>query len=222
MIKLFCGYDSREALGFHVFVASVLRHASAPVSIVALDSKGLPQGSNSFTLSRFLVPYLMNYEGRAIFADASDMLMLDDVAKLDSHFDDRYALQVVQHPTYATQHRIKYQGTDMQCPNVNYARKNWASLMLINCGHPVFPALWAPGRLAEGRPLPLLQMEGIDDSLIGALPDRWNRLVDEGHPVDNAGIAHWTAGIPGFAFYANAPGADLWHAQCAELTEVTV
>lgn len=212
MINLFCGYEAREAMGFHVFVSSVLARASTLVRIVPLASMGLPQGSNAFTLSRFLVPHLMNYQGRAIFADASDMLMLGDVADLDALFDDRFAVQVVKHPTYQTQHKIKYRGTALETINTDYPRKNWASLMLINCEHPAWKAS-SPLAIATANRLGCLQLRNVPDSDIGELPDCWNRLVDEGQAVDGAKLLHWTAGIPGFAKYRDAPGADLWHAE---------
>jgi len=212
VINLFCGYEAREALGFHVFVSSVLARASLPVRFVPLASQGLPEGSNAFTVSRFLVPYLMGFSGRAIFADASDMLMLGDIAELDALFDDRFAVQVVKHPTYRTRHPRKYVGTPLETINTDYPRKNWASLMLINCAHPA----WGddtPEQLRALGALPCLQLSGLNDHEIGALPDCWNRLADEDHPVEGAKLLHWTAGIPGFEAYRDAPGADLWHAE---------
>jgi len=212
VINLFCGYEAREALGFHVFVSSVLARASKLVNIVPLAAEGMPQGSNAFTVSRFLVPYLMGFKGHAIFADASDMLMLGDVAELDALFDDRFAVQVVKHPTYRTRHPRKYVGTALETINTDYPRKNWASLMLINCAHPA----WSedtPDQLRALGVLPCLQLSGLNDHEIGALPDCWNRLADEGHAVEGANLLHWTAGIPGFAEYRDAPGADLWHAE---------
>ncbi len=209
MIRLFCGFDQRESIGFHVFVASVLEHASQPVAIHALDSKGLPQGSNAFTFSRFLVPWLCDFQGHAIFADASDMLMQGDIAELNALYDDRYAVQVVQHANYKTRHPFKYVGTTMQCPNRDYSRKNWASMMLINCEHPYWRSL-DHKTLNSVSGLSLLQFGGLKDGEIGSLPDEWNRIVDEGHPVDGAKVLHWTAGIPEFPHYAAAPGANLW------------
>lgn len=217
MIHLFCGYDKREAIGFHVFVASVLKHATQSVAIHPLCAEGLPEGSNCFTLSRFLVPYLMNYRGRAIFCDASDMLMMDDVAKLDALFDPRFAVQVVKHETYKTRHPLKYLGTSMECPNVNYERKNWASVMLVNCEYHVLRPLWGPSRLAELPAQSFLKFEGLLPDEVGRLPPRWNRLVDEGQPEEGAGLLHWTAGLPAFKAYENAPGAEHWHRQRLEM-----
>lgn len=208
MINLFCGYDKREADGFAVFTHSVIKHASQPVSIVPLASLGMQQGSNAFTLSRFMVPYLMGYTGHAIFCDASDMLMLADVAELDALFDDHFAVQVVKHPDYRTRHKTKYRGTDMECPNMDYARKNWASVMIMNCAHPVWQEF--EDRIPSMPALDLLQFEFLLDEEIGDLPGEWNRLVDEGHYVAGAKLLHWTAGIPSFPEYADAPGSDLW------------
>jgi hypothetical protein len=215
MLKLFCGYDPREAIGFHVFTHSVIRRASAPIEITPLASMGLGEGSNAFTLSRFLVPKLCDFKGHAIFTDACDMLCMGDIAELDALFDPRYAVQVVKHPAYKTQHRTKYRGTGMECPNMNYDRKNWASVMLVNCEHPAWRI-----DIAELLPVDLLTLKFIADADIGELPAEWNRLVDEGHPNDDAKILHWTAGVPAFDYYTSAPGADLWHFARIEMNQV--
>ena len=206
MIYLFCGFDPREGIGFHVFVRSVITRATKPVAIIPLSSMGLPQGSNTFTMSRFMVPDLMGYQGHALFVDASDMLCLGDIAELDAQFDPRYAVQVGKHPAYKTRHRMKYKGTSMECPNLNYERKNWASVMLFNCEHPAWRM--------NGEPLSIidaLQFKFLSDEDIGELPDAWNRIVDEGQPIEGSKILHYTAGIPAFAAYRDTPGAKYWH-----------
>lgn len=208
MIKLFAGHDHREAIGFHVFVQSVIARASEPVEIVPLAAMGLKEGSNAFTLSRFLIPYLCGFEGHAIFMDASDMLVLGDVADLHRMTNANHAVQVVKHPDYKTKHRTKYRGTDMECPNTDYSRKNWASVMLINCEHPDWSRFTAD-HVASVPTLDLLQLKHCQS--IGELPDHWNRLVDEGHQVEGAKLIHWTCGGPFFEQYRDAPGADLWN-----------
>lgn len=209
MIRLFCGYDVREAIGFHVFVHSVIEHASQPVQIVPLAARGMPEGSNAFTFSRFLVPYLCDFKGHAIFMDASDMLMLADVAELDALFDSQYAVQCVQHPAYKTRHPIKYRGTSMQCPNVNYPRKNWASVMLMNCEHQAWRGL-VPEMLHVAADQRMLRLDDVSPGDIGLLHPRWNVLVDEGQPIDGAAVLHYTAGIPAFPAYRDGPGAEQW------------
>lgn len=219
MIHLFCGYDERESIGFAVFAHSVITRASKPVCLIPLSSRGLPEGSNSFTLSRFLVPHLMGFQGRAIFCDASDMLMQADIAELDALFDDSYAVQVVKHADYKTRHKTKYRGTSMECPNRDYARKNWASVMLINCEHPAWLCM-NPDNLPTADMVNCLQLRHCYDHDIGELPEEWNRLADEGQSLDGAKLVHWTAGIPAFDAYHDAPGAELWHRERLRMKRV--
>lgn len=209
VIRLACGYDHREAAGFSVFASSVIRRATKPVSITPLASMGLPMGSNTFTLSRFLVPALMGFTGRAIFCDASDMLCLGDISELDSLFDGDKAVQVVKHADYDSQHARKYVGTAMECAQSNYSRKNWASVMLMNCAHPAWRGI-SHQQLA-GRPkLHFLQFQNLLDSEIGELPTEWNVLVDEGQDTGGAKVLHWTAGLPSFKHYKNARRSQDW------------
>ncbi len=209
MIDLHCGFDPRELEGWETFISSVRRRTAAPVNFVRMGAMDMPVGTNEFTYSRFLTPWMNDYKGHAIFCDAADMIMLADVAELDALFDPRFAVQCVQHKDYTTKHRMKYVGTDMHCPNRDYARKNWASVMLMNCEHPYWRVL-DPRTLSSVAGLSLLQFGGLKKEEIGALPDCWNRLVDEGQPVEGAKIIHHTAGSPLFDHYRNAPGADLW------------
>lgn len=209
MIHLFCGYDEREAIGFHVFCQSVVARATKPVAITALTSRGLPHGSNAFTRSRFLVPELMKHKDHAIFCDASDMLMLGDISELDAMFDARFAIQCVKHD-YRTRHPRKYVGTTMECDNRDYKRKNQASVMILNCAHPALKEVWNRSNLMNEHPVRLLQFRGVADELIGELPREWNVLADEGQNMEGAKLLHFTAGIPAFYNYRNSPGADKW------------
>jgi hypothetical protein len=219
MIRLFCGYDAREIPGFHVFAHSVMKRASRAVAIVPLARYAVPEGSNAFTLSRFLVPMLCGYEGRAIFCDAADMLMVGDVAKLDDLFDPSFAVQVVKHPTYASAHPRKYVGTEMECEQTDYDRKNWASVMLINCGHPAWKDV--DESLLKLRPkLDFLQFRIIPEAAIGTLPAEWNVLIDEGQSDAGAQLLHWTAGIPYFWHYQNARRSQDWFIHARELSGV--
>jgi len=221
MVNVFCGSDDREEIGLHVFLRSLFRQSTVQVSVTPLASTGLRQGTNEFTASRFLVPYLMGFQGRAIFVDGADMMMLGDIAELAKLHDDRYAVQVVKHPDYRTRNPRKYVGTTMEADNRDYPRKNWASVMLINCAHPAWA--WATyGAVRDASFARLLQFEWLKDDDIGSIPREWNVLVDEGHSMDDARILHWTAGIPGFPRYSEARGASLWYAEKHGLLELRV
>lgn len=215
-IRLFAGYDEREKIGFHTFVSSVIRRSSRFVQITPLSEMGMGHGSNAFTVSRFLAPYLSGFKGRAIFMDASDMLCLDDIAKLDRLFNPSYAVQVVKHSDYDSKHSRKYIGTPMECDQSNYSRKNWASVMLFNCEHKAW-AGFTPQGIAKHTKLELLQFQHLLDKEIGALPAEWNCLVDEGNHDTEAKILHWTAGLPAFKHYKGARRSNDWFVELASL-----
>src|SRR5256885_16075164 len=87
MIRVFIGFDQREAVAYHVCSQSIIEHASLPVAIHPLhkgmlkDFDGQRDGSNAFTFSRYLVPYLCDFTGWAIWLDG-DMVVDFVISKL--------------------------------------------------------------------------------------------------------------------------------------------
>ena len=189
---------------------SIQAHASLPVQIaqVRLEQLGSvyqrpqdPLQSTAFSFSRFLVPYLMGYEGWALFIDA-DMLCLADIAELWALRDESKAVQVVQH-----QHQCeagqKFQGM----PQTPYRRKNWSSVMLFNCSS--CTAL-TPTYVNTASGLELHQFHWLKDAEIGALPAEWNVLLDVQSIPPEAKILHYTLGGPWFDDCLNCAEADRW------------
>lgn len=211
MIRLFVGFDQREAVAFHVFAQSVIEKASQPVTISPLALNTLAgyrethtDGSNAFIYSRFLTPYLCGFEGFAIFADG-DMVCRADIAELWALRDPSKAVQVVQHD-YQTKASRKYLGNK----NENYPRKNWSSVMLFNCGHPKHKVL-VPGFLQGCSGKFLHRFEWLADEDIGSLPPAWNWLTTEYPDNYDAKLLHYTLGTPCFKDYENCEMADVWH-----------
>lgn len=224
VLKIYVGWDPGETRSYEVCVHS-LRRSTSPIDIIpitqaALRRSGLyrrttqPDGtdwidgkpfSSEFAFTRFLVPALNQYQGWALFCDC-DFLFREDVAKLFSLADDRYAVMVVRH-AMRKREGTKKQGAVQQ----NYACKNWSSLVLWNCGHPenlslsVDDVSTKPGRW-------LHQFRWLESHLIGGLPKEWNWL--EGHSslslTPNA--VHFTRGAPWMDGYATASYADEWFA----------
>jgi hypothetical protein len=211
MMRLFIGYDPREAVVYHVCVNSIVRRASQPLGVTPLALNTLAgyverhrDGSNQFTYSRFLVPHLMGWEGWALYIDG-DMLLRADVAELWALRDERKALLCVQHD-YKTRLREKYLGAK----NEDYPRKNWSSVMLWNCAHPANRCL-TPEFVQKATGAQLHRFTWLADELIGALPREWNWLPDELGPNSHAKLLHWTLGAPCFEEFAAAPMAEEWH-----------
>jgi hypothetical protein len=212
VIRLFTGYDKREAAGWHNCVQSLV-DTSTNYRLMPPLSGPQGDGTNAFTYERFKVLELCNWAGPAIFLDASDMLLRDDISKLAELFDKTKAVQVVKHD-YRTRHPRKYVGTPMEANNPDYDRKNWSSVNLFNAGH---LSHWnARNRIRaaieKGDGKFLHRFAWLKDSEIGELPVEWNWLADEFGENKNAKLLHWTAGYPGFKHYADAPMSDHWHA----------
>jgi lipopolysaccharide biosynthesis glycosyltransferase len=84
-------------------VNSIIRRSTTPISVTPLALNNLDiynehhsDGSNHFIYSRFLVPFLQNYSGWAIYIDG-DMLLRDDISKLWDLKESEKALLVVKH-----------------------------------------------------------------------------------------------------------------------------
>lgn len=216
MIPVFAGYDYRESVGYHTFCQSVIDNASEPVSITPMSLNllkkayggGQRDGTNEFIYSRFLIPYLMGYDGFAIFMDGADMLCLGDIAELWAMRDPFKAVQLVQHD-YKTKHPRKYVGSEIEAGNDDYPRKNWSSVMLINCGHHEWGHV-TPEWVEETTGACLHRFQFMRDRYVGNLPVEWNWLADEYGPNDRAKLLHWTAGIPAFTGYESAAHSAAW------------
>lgn len=221
MIKVFIGYDPREAVAFGVLSHSIHARASQPVCITPLvlwqlkdvfERERHPLQSTDFSFTRFLTPYLCDYSGWAIFMDC-DMLMLDDVAKLWQLRDDRYAAQVVKH-VHVPRESTKF----LDAPQSKYEKKNWSSVMLFNNARCRALSL---DYVNAATGLELHQFKWLgDDSLIGELPHRWNHLVGYDPPSRDVSLVHYTLGGPYFHEFGACEYAQEWNEERRQMLRV--
>ena len=215
-VRIYVGFDQREAAAYHVFCQSVIERASVPVEFHPLARgmlngfDGQQDGTNAFIYSRYLVPYLCNFTGWALFCDG-DMAVNEDIAVL---WDERDRMAVgkgvgvVMHD-YKTKHPRKYIGTALENANVDYPRKNYSSVMLWNCGF--YPnRILTPEYVGAAGGKALHRFEWLHDEQIHSLPRWWNHLVGE-DPPGNASNFHYTLGVPGIKHYADDTGSWHWH-----------
>jgi hypothetical protein len=213
-IRVFIGYDPREAAAFAVLSHSIHARASVPVAIEPVMLSQLAAvfsrpreslQSTDFSFSRFLTPWLCGYQGWAVFMDC-DMLVLDNIAKLWALRDERYAVQVVKH-VHVPKEQVKFLGA----VQTRYEKKNWSSVMLMNCAR--CRAL-TPEYVATASGLELHQFKWLgDDALIGALPAHWNHLVGYDRPRRDASLVHYTIGGPYFDEYRDCEYSAEWFAE---------
>ncbi len=209
--RIFIGYDSTQDIAYRVLRFSLLRHASIEIDIRPLVLPEImarhrwhrphdPQQSTEFTYTRFLVPYLCGFEGTALFMD-SDMLCLGDIAPLAKENLSECALRVVKHDQRPTS-TIKMGGKTQ----TSYPRKNWSSLMLMNCSK---LRAWSKENV-ESKPASWLhRFEPLPDHQIGELPSLWNSLDAAS---EDTRILHYTSGGPWIEGCEDHPSAEAWWA----------
>lgn len=176
---------------------------------------GQRDGTNAFTLSRFLVPSLCDFQGWALFLDG-DMAVDIDIAELWAWriaLHDK-ALGVVKHD-YITKHPRKYVGAPMETTNLDYPKKNWSSVMLWNCAHPMNRILTREF-VTKATPAFLHRFEWLTE--VGELSAGWNYLVGEQAP-SSAHLYHYTLGVPGMKHYAQDHGSWKWHTSLLRMLE---
>lgn len=215
-VRVFIGFDPREAVAFSVLAHSINARASVPVTIAPLMLSQLknvmrrerhPLQSTDFSFSRFLVPALAGFRGWALFMDC-DMLVLDDIARLWALRDERYAVMVVKHS-----HVPKETRKFLNEPQTQYEKKNWSSVMLLNCAR---CAALSEEYVNTASGLALHRFEWLgDDGVIGALPHRWNYLVDYDPPapIEEVSNLHYTIGGPYIPGFEDCSYAALWNAE---------
>jgi hypothetical protein len=199
MLRIFIGYDPRQAVTYNVCQHSLLIRAKQPVAIIPLIIETLPikrQGLTPFTWSRFLVPYLSKFEGMSIFIDA-DIILLDDINELIN--------SVVQ---------LKI---DNQIPAVSVVKSKhrfeWASVMVFNCSHP--DNLKLSPEFVETTNENLHSISWTNS--IGSIESSWNYLVGYDGPISHdlnevqkVKLVHYTQGVPAWAETQDCEFSEEW------------
>ena len=205
-IPIFIGYDFRERAATNVLIDSLYQNSNYPLSITPLvTSQLVEQGyhcrereekqSTDFSFTRFLVPFLMNYQGWAFFMDC-DMLCFSDIGELWEQRNEKYSLLCVKHNHQPTE-KTKFQG-EIQS---SYPKKNWSSLMLMNCKKCKKLSI---DYINNASGLDLHRFNWLEnENQIGAFnSDGWNDLICSDNNItrddSSSKLIHWTLGGPWF------------------------
>lgn len=193
MNRVFVGVDLRQPLAFSVLAHSIHATARKPVAVIPLLKTQLPitrLGLTDFTFSRYLVPWLCEFRGRALFMDG-DMVVLEDINNLFDWHDNFYNGDA---PPVSAQ--------------IDQPEFEWPSMMLFDnyqCKH------LTPEFVND----PTTNPQAIKEwsAPIGVLPKEWNVMVKASEPdipIGNAKVLHFTEGLPCFFETQHTPGAQLW------------
>jgi hypothetical protein len=211
-LKIFIGWDSREVIAYDVCKYSILKYSPnieiIPLKQYELRERGIywreedKKASTEFTLTRFLVPYLCNYTGYAIFIDC-DTVLQDDIGKIMLEINIDNAITCVPH-VYTPKTTMKMDKKNQY----SYPRKNWSSVMVFNCKHKNTKQLTL-ATVNNESPMYLHRMYWAKEN-IGVLNHTWNYLVGYYSDLENPKLIHYTDGGPWFPAYRNCEFNDIW------------
>lgn len=201
-LRVFIGYDPRQPLAYSVAAYSAVVNCSVPVSVTPLIQRQLPvkrKGLTEFTYTRYLPPYLCDYEGHALFMDG-DVLVQGDLAELP--WDHSAAVATVQHGQSAlTGQKLAFER---------------ASVMLFNCEHAACYTL-NPEYIEKEQPQTFEWANQFKAPAILPLDPAWNHLVGYDSPRKDAKIVHFTMGIPCFSETGNDEYAEIWRGYATQM-----
>ncbi|WP_020408810.1 glycosyltransferase [Hahella ganghwensis] len=131
-IRVYVGVDRSQLLAVPVLEYSIKRHTAAKVEVIPMLDLPVPEPLDprngqrtGFSFSRFCIPKLAGYQGKAIYMDA-DMLVFKDIRELwDIPFDNTKVV---------IQKEVKYQEQTTQKVGAPQRRKKQCAVMLLDCG----------------------------------------------------------------------------------------
>lgn len=218
-MQIFIGYEENHPEMYDVCKASIERfsslHTIRPLRKTALQDIGAYarpfQGeATDFAFTRFLIPFLADYSGYALFCDG-DFIWRCDPAELEQYRSEEHDVHVVKHPELITKQNIKMDGK----VNRPYPYKYWSSLMYINCDEMEIDPDYV-------NKAPAGDLHGFKwtDKPIGSLPATYNNMVGY-YDIHNPKAVHFTDGGPWLKGYENVPYADEWRAVLEETRRST-
>ena len=175
-MRVFCGLDESQIVAARVLEYSIRKHVSGPVRFYPMLNLPTPvpkdprnRGRTGFSFSRFHIPKLAGYRGKALYVDA-DMQVFGDLAEL---------------------WEIPFDGAKVMCTRQDEPPEQWKSssafksgrqmsVMLLDCSRLDWDIDEIVGGLDEGRytyqqlmfDLCVVEPDEINDNI----PPEWNHL----------------------------------------------
>ncbi|MCB0417313.1 MAG: glycosyl transferase [Bdellovibrionaceae bacterium] len=191
-VRVFVGTDRSQLIGVKVLEYSIRRHTDLPVEVIPMmDLPVRPpvdpaqDQRTGFSFSRFCIPKLCHYEGRAIYMDA-DMLVFKDIRSLwEIPFNG--AKVIIQEELTAEQSST----TDKKkAPD---KRIKQCSVMLLDCSR----LNWDIEQIVDGLDNKRYDYAGLmfdmclleEDEIAYRIPFAWNSLE---HWDEGTALIHYT------------------------------
>ncbi|MEM6554351.1 MAG: glycosyltransferase [Pseudomonadota bacterium] len=189
-VRIFVGTDRSQMLGVKVLEYSCKRHTDLDVSVIPMIDLELPipkdprnRQRTGFSFSRFAIPQLAGYRGRAIYADA-DMQVFKDIREIwEMPFDGAKVICQEELPDHIAK---------MSKSAAPDKRTKQCSVMVLDCES----LDWDPVKIVNGLDNDydyaelMQQLCILDETDVNYnLPIRWNSLE---HYDESTCLIHYT------------------------------
>lgn len=177
-IRVYVGADRSQQLAISVLQYSIKRHTSAEIQTLPMVDLQVPAPKDprngqrtGFSFSRFCIPKLAGYRGKAIYMDA-DMLVFRDIRELwEIPFD---GCKVV------IQKEVKFEQETTAKAGAPARRPKQCAVMLLDCGR----LDWDVGRIVADMDAGLYGYDELmyglcilaEDEIRYGVPFEWNSL----------------------------------------------
>jgi len=197
-LKIFIGYDSTHDDASENCKNSILRYIPDNIDIQYLDvskidgwTREYKDQSTEFSYSRFLVPYLSNYEGVSIFCD-DDFIFTENILNTLLFLSPEHSVACVKN-----NFEKKYDTKFTNVKDVWYDKKLWSSLMVFNNSHDDCKKLTLESVQTQTGKY-LHQFEWTAEDKIGEIPQKWNWCEGYSsiHDIHDMCGLHFTRGGP--------------------------
>ena len=213
---IYIGYDPKEESYVHVLKKSIEDNTNMTYNIVPLVQNELRRiglyyrtgkmtdygrvdcfdgkpFSTEFSFTRFLVPFLNQFSGLALFMDC-DMFVRSDISEIFDTYGQQknFPVSCIHHDHSPTAE----QKMDGQIQTI-YRRKNWSSFVLWNCDHPALKQFTVADVNTKSGSW-LHAFEFIDYDPIGEIHPEWNWLDSHSPAEIEAKCVHFTTGGPAY------------------------
>lgn len=216
VIRVYVGTDRSQLLAVSVLEHSIKRHTTAKVEVIPMLDMDYPIPKDpknwqrtGFSFSRFNIPKLAGYKGKAIYMDA-DMQVFKDIRGLwDLSFDKNSVL---------VQKEVKYTSTSMNKENSPSVRQKQCSVMLLDCEN----LDWDVNQIVQGLDDGLYTYEQLmgelcilpEDKVGYSIPFEWNSLE---YYDENTCLLHYTdMGTQPWASTQN-PNGSIWFQEVRDM-----
>ena len=211
LVSVYVGADRSQLLAVKVLEHSIKRHTDLSVKVHAMVDLPVPVPKDplnwqrtGFSFSRFCIPELAGYSGKAIYLDA-DMLVFSDIAELWNIPFDGAKVIIQAEPPAARQQTNQKKGAPAK-------RVKQCAVMLLDCDrlswkiNNIIDSLNAGGYNYEKLMYDLCILE--DSEIRYAVPFCWNSM--EYYQPNETALLHYTDMATQPWVYAQNEYGHLW------------